>query len=91
MGPALTCKIENKPLLERDPERPETFQDSTQGMGFQGRVKRIFFELKDFLANLSFQFRVITDPLPVDLLKPFIADQFNYSDPPEDPLPSRAG
>jgi hypothetical protein len=29
-GPALIRTIENRPLLEHDPEQPETFQDSAQ-------------------------------------------------------------
>lgn len=90
-GPVIVNKIEDKAMLVGDPERPESFQDTAEGMGFEGRMKKIFCELDDLFGKLLSQFRVLMGPLPVDLFELIFPDEFNHSDPQGDLLLFRSG
>jgi hypothetical protein len=41
-------------------------------MGFQGRMKWIFFKLNNLFGKLCLQLRVLVRPLLVDLLEPLL-------------------
>jgi len=83
-------KIEDQPVLVRNPERPEPFHDPTQGMGLERRVKRIVRENRNFLRKLRFHSRVPADPFTINTFELVVPDEFNHSDPPGDPLQFRS-